>query len=226
MYDEQLEHRIDGAVYVDGAVCMMYVIQDQRATLEYKSDIRLIGQFKNGGQSSNRLQRIREENRQSFITNLVAKTIDLFYDFDNNNSRIANLVLYGPSRFKDDMIAYKKGRLGHHFNITIMTASENDLNPVIDKLNTLDNPDEIIARDEMQSLIDVANPKLVFGDDIKPALEQCSLAKLLISEHQDISKYEVDYGIEIIVLRSVAAIDWISQYGHAIGVLWFATESV
>lgn len=219
MYDEKLEHRIDGAVFVDGSECKMWFVQDRRAKLAYKSDIRLMSQFKNGGQSSNRLQRIREENRQSFISDISAKVLDVFYDHSCGKSRVTNLVLFGPSRFKEEVANHKKQVIAKYINIHIATAC--DLDPILEMIDGLENPEEANVREEYETLIMTADPKLVFGDQIKSSLENCALAKLVISEDFDISKYEVDYGLELVTLRTTAAIDWIDQYGGAIGLLWY-----
>lgn len=227
MYDDSLEHRIDGIVYVDGSICQIFFAQDGRAKLIHKIDIRLISQFKNGGQSSNRLERIVDENREMFVEKVVNKTIKTFYDKDHNSTNISNLVIFGPSRFKNDVVNHKKNILSKYFkSVHTLTSSGAELGQVLEYLDTIIDPEEIKTIDELQEYIDLTDERLVFGDDIHTLILEYTVGRLIIAEYTYEKFMEklgvsLDYGLEITILRSDRAHDWIEVYGGAIGIKWY-----
>jgi peptide subunit release factor 1 (eRF1) len=226
MYDDALEHRIDGAIYVDGSSCIMYRVQDNRVSICEKIDIRLISQFKNGGQSANRLERIVDENRATYVGKVVDVAIKTFYDKQENTQLIANLVVFGPSRFKDDVVSYRKGKLAKYFKSidTITTSDENQIDEVIDHLNNQVDPIELEVMSEIQELIELADSRLEFGQDtIKRLTRECMLGRIVISErvYDEFIDDDLNYEPDIIILRSANSQDWIEIYGGCIGLRWY-----
>lgn len=226
MYDDTLEHRIDGAVYVDGSECIMYRVQDDRMREVEKFDIRLISQFKNGGQSSNRLERLVDENRNVFVQRVVDSCIRIFYDKIDNSSLIANLVIYGPSRFKDDVFAYKKGKLSKYFGSNsielITTANSNQIENVQAYLSQVIDPLEEIIISEFQEMIELGDSRLEFGDDIPIQSEACMLERIIVLEEKyDEVSADLKYEPDIVIIRSAKYHSWLQSFGSAIGVRWY-----
>lgn len=223
MYDDNVNHRIDGLVYSDGSICHLYHAQNNNTRLIHKMDIHLIGKFKNGGQSQNRLARIRDENRDSYVSKVVENIIKIFYDKNENKSNIVNLVLFGPSRFKNDIMNYKKNTLSKYFDyIHLLTTSDIDLKLAIKYTNSLIDPTEQITIDKIQKLIDLADDKLTFGNDIHVMMAEHMICKIIISENiLDDFTDNLDYDQDIMVLRSDGAQDWIIRYGGVIGLKWY-----
>ena len=88
MYDD---HTTDGIVYTDGKTCIYYTLRNNDLKKISTSSIHLQGQFKNGGQSANRLARIRDHTRDQYIGKLAEKSVELFYDKTNNISKITTI---------------------------------------------------------------------------------------------------------------------------------------
>ena len=226
MYDDTLEHRVDGALYVDGSESVYNLVQDNRMKEVLRFDIRLISQFKNGGQSSNRLERLVDENRNIFVEKVVDNAIKLFFDKDQNISKISNLVIYGPSRFKNDVFSSKKCKLSKYFkNITLITTANClDLDEVFAYLNQVIDPNEEKTVLELQTMISMADTKLEFGNDVIKQLRSCMLEKLVVTEtiyNAIIQESEITYDLDIIIIRSDKYLQWIENFGGKIGVRWF-----
>lgn len=243
MYDDRLEHRVDGIVYVDGNLCHMYFVRDNVATICEKFDIRLISQFKTGGQSANRLSRIVDENRNIFIGKVVDVCIDKFYDKGQSIPKISNLVIYGPSKFKEDVAKDKK--IEKHFNLNpniseinkaicrthILTVGKNDIDTVMAFLQTLSDPSEQRKHEEVMRLVELGGDRLEFGlENNIHLLHSSNLEKIYVSEDIRDELRDFDYEstktktktkTEIVYFRSVVSKEWISMYGDVIGVRWF-----
>jgi peptide subunit release factor 1 (eRF1) len=226
MYDTSLEHRVDGVIYADGSECIISLAQDDRMREIERFDIRLISQFKNGGQSANRLERIVDENRNTFIRKVVEHAVRQFYDKKENVSKISNLVIYGPSRFKDDLYAYKKGMLSKYFKtIELIAVSDSkQIDEVFEYLNQVIDPIENSIVSELQEMIDMADSRLEFGQSIPTQLKACMLEKLIIVEEnygELIENAEIGYDPDIIIIRSDKYRSWLQTYGGMIGVRWY-----
>jgi peptide subunit release factor 1 (eRF1) len=224
MYDDALEHRVDGAVYVDGSECVQYLVQDGYFKQLDRFDIRLISQFKNGGQSANRLERIVDENRNVFVQKVVSTCIQNFYDKQENRPIIVNLILYGPSRFKDDVISYKKSKLSKYFkNIELFTTPDsNPTDEIIGYLDQIIDPVEEKNVLEIQEQIQLADSRLEFGDGILSQLEECMLERIILIEemYEDITS-NLRYEPEIVIVHSDKYRSWLQTYGGMIGVRWY-----
>jgi peptide subunit release factor 1 (eRF1) len=224
MYDDTLEHRVDGAVYVDGSECVQYLVQDGYFKQCDRFDIRLISQFKNGGQSANRLERLVDENRNVFVQKVVSACIQNFYDKQENRPIVSNLIIYGPSRFKDDVFSYKKSKLSKYFkSIELFTTPDSHpTDEMIGYLEQIIDPVEERVVIELQEQIDTADSRLEFGDSIRSELEGCMLERLLITEdlYEDIVS-DLRYEPEIIIIRSDKYRSWLQTYGGMIGVRWY-----
>ena len=211
------DYNDDGIVYIDGKTCSLYKHNNGYYTKVFDSDIRLIGKFKNGGQSQNRLMRIREENRDYFISETIENVIKTFYDKKNSECKVVNLIVYGPGNLKSDII--KSKLLKQYFNnIHELTLNFMDYDKVSEFINNIDDPSEKIHIDDITQLIDTADDKLVFGDDIWKLIDECQLAKIYI--HNTILKIndmKLKYSPDIIKLSS----NKIMQYGGIIGIKWF-----
>ena len=226
MYDNSLAHRVDGAVYVDGSKCVMSFIQDNRMKVVDQIDIRLISQFKNGGQSANRLERIVDENRSSFVKKVVEMCIDTFYDKKESSSKISNLIIYGPSRFKNDVDNHDKPKLSKYFeSITLFTTQDAyQIDDILEHLSEMVDPKENTEIIKIRELIALADGKIVFGDEIMPNLKACMLEKLVITVDQYaeiIDGTDLPYSPEIIIVRGSLNSTFLEMYGGIIGVKWY-----
>lgn len=224
MYDDTLEQRVDGAVYVDGSECVQYLVQNGYFKQIDRFDIRLISQFKNGGQSANRLERLVDENRNVFVQKVVSSCIANFYDKQENHSLVSNLILYGPSRFKDDVLTYKKSKLSKYFkSITLFTTPDSHpTDEIIEYLEQVIDPVEERVMIELQEQIDMADSKLEFGQDIPTLLESCMLERIiLVEEMYDEIVSDLKYEPEIVLIRSDKYRPRLQMYGGVIGIRWY-----
>ena len=74
MYED---HEVNGVIYTDGSECIWYQLKGNNFKKMANINIYLQNQFKNGGQSSNRIARNREIQRDQYLLMLAEKTIDI-----------------------------------------------------------------------------------------------------------------------------------------------------
>lgn len=213
----------DGIIYVDGSICDFYLVNLGRYSKVKSSTIYLQNQFKNGGQSSNRLSRIRDHIRESYITELSDRTVELFYSKNEMKSKINNLIISGPSYFKNEMAATKT--IKQFFdNIHIVTLNKFDqdiINEFIFNINK--NSDDNIDI-EIRSLIENNEDvdKLVFGiQDIIQNINDKMIKKIYVhSDTIDILENDNTLDLNNVELVKTQS-NYIVHYGGIIGIKFY-----
>jgi hypothetical protein len=210
------DHNVDGAVYTDGKICCYYMVKNGDCRRIATKTIHLQNQFKNGGQSQNRLARNRDIQREQYITGLAEKAVDVFYDKTNNCSKVLNLIFCGPAQFKIEMSEHKLIR--SFFNKTylhIINMAEFDQKKLIQYIDQLADPNEAKHLADIQHMIAMADERLAFGDEIDQLIKLCQLKKLYINkDHPYLSTLDqIGYDIEVVLIQSNS----IDCYGGMIG---------
>lgn len=217
MYSE--DHDINGIVYTDGETCTWYSLENKYFKKHSSSNIHLQNQFKNGGQSSNRLARNRTIQREAYITKLAEQTVTEYYDKQLNKSKIVNIVFCGPAEFKIELSKHKL--ISSYFNPnTIHVLTMNDFNSqmIVDLVDTFDDTHEIETVNHIRSLISNADDRLVFGEDIYEMLE-CRMISILYVYHElDLDIINNDYGCQIVRIKSRMIMN---DYDGMIGVKFY-----
>lgn len=210
-------HDINAVIYTDGNECNWYELKNRDFKKIATKTIYLQNQFKNGGQSSNRLARNREIQRDQYIQMLAEKTVELFYNKTDNRQKISNILFCGPAEFKAELSEHKLITI-FFTNIHIITMSQLDCDLVLETMSKIVDPEEKLKVDVIKYMIDTADDKLVFGDELIPMIEACQIETLYVHEdyhYTDIIKPV--YKILIIKLKS----DMVNQYGGIIGVKFY-----
>src|SRR5271156_1777534 len=78
------EYDINCVIYTDGNECCWYELKNRNFKRVAHRDINLQSQFKGGGQSANRHARNIEIQRDQYILMMAEKTVELFYDKEEN----------------------------------------------------------------------------------------------------------------------------------------------
>jgi hypothetical protein len=96
---------------------------------------------------------------------------------------------------------------------------ELNYNLIIDTISKLDDISEIDIIDQIKYMIEFADDKLVFGDDIFEMINMKMLKVLYIHYNIHIEKLNLtkDYSFEIVKIKS----DMITDYGGMIGIKFY-----
>lgn len=194
MYEPELKI---GVILVSGSIAQFYFINKTGSNLEHvllKSiDIELQKRQRKGGQSAQRIGRIRDEKESRYI-NYVAELAIKFFMKDNNTSYICkNIIIGGSSNIKHKVITtplfqqYFNSRI---LGIVDMEIKDNSIFELIanniDLINNLNNDDNEKHIQDINLLIGQASDKLVFGYDyIYKNLIRCSLETIYIDSNID-----------------------------------------
>lgn len=214
MYED---HDTNAVIYTDGNYCTWYLLKNQDLKKIENRTIDLQNQFKEGGQSQNRLQRLRMIQRNNNLTILAEKTVDLFYDKTKNCQKSVNIIFCGPAEFKIELSQHKL--ISQFFtNLHILTMSDMNYDLLIDYTDKIIDPVEYEIMNHLRYMIDTADQKLVFGQDIKQSLEECEIKTLYVHKDNEFLKDYVSlYKLEIIKVSA----SMINEFGGMIGVKFY-----
>ena len=210
------DYDINGVVYSDGKECVYYEHKNDTLRKIASHTIYLQNQFRKGGQSTNRLARIRDIQREQYIKNLAERAIEYYYDKKENKSKIVNILFCGPAEFKTEISQQKE--LNTYFkNIHVITMDNLNTKMINDVINGLIDPKEKKYIDEIKEMIMLADDRLLFGDEIIQGIKECIVKKVYI--HIDSKLLEniiPTYDMQIIKIKT----NDIKDYG-AIGVKFY-----
>jgi len=212
------DHDVNGVVFTDGNVCVWFEHKNNDLKKIGSTNVHLQNQFKNGGQSQNRLSRNRDIQREQQLTSLAEKTITHFYNKENSKQRVKYVLFCGPAEFKIELSEHKLIQ-GFLKNIHLITMGTNlDLELLNNSIEKIDDPQDKINVAEIKRLIALADSKLVFGEDIQKGLSMYQIKTLYIHKDSEfLNDIELEYEVTIIKISS----DMINEYGGAIGVKYY-----
>lgn len=216
MYSD--DHKIDGIVYTNGEICIWYTLIDKDFKNLAKESIKLQNQFKNGGQSSNRLSRNRDIHRDHYVTQLAEKTVSIYYDKQLNNQIVSNIIFCGPAEFKRELFEHKLIR-SYLKNIHLVTMGEMDYQLILDTISNIGDSDELDIVNQLRLMIQNADDKLVFGEDVYIYINMRMLNVLYIHHEININELGIinDYDFKIVKIKS----SMIKDYGSMIGIKFY-----
>jgi peptide subunit release factor 1 (eRF1) len=217
--DMYKDHDVNGVIFTDGNICNWYEYKNGSLKKLGSAHIHLQNQFKNGGQSVNRLRRNREIQREQHLTSLSEKTIAFFYDKEKSIQKIKNIMFCGPAEFKIEMAENKLIRsFFENIHIVTMGGLDLDIQILNEAIEKIEDPHEKIIVAEIKKLIALADSKLVFGKDIAGMLSLCLIKTLYVHKDSDFLKdIQLDYDVDVIKISS----DMINEYGGVIGVKFY-----
>ncbi|AYV75970.1 MAG: peptide chain release factor 1 eRF1 [Terrestrivirus sp.] len=231
MYNDSVNY---GIILLSGKDFRCYVLEITGSNKEFKlidSDkFKLQKRQKKGGQSAQRIDRLREIQRGHYITE-INEIIQQIYMRENNTMYIVKgFVIGGVGDFKHEVI--NNDIFQQYFSSKILrivsTEEINDgtvydvYNKCIDILGSFDinNVNKII--NEIKILITNADDKLIFGkDDIMNELKSYQLKKLIISDQlfdtykNDITQIIYDYELHIVPHNMIEI------YGGILGIKYY-----
>jgi len=212
------DHKINGVVFTDGEICTWYTLINENLKKIASENIHLQNQFKNGGQSSNRLARNRDIQRDQYLTSLAEKTVSIFYDKQCNKQKVSNIIFCGPAEFKKELFDHKLISTCLK-NIYVVTMANICYQTIIDIITKLDDSDEIDILNQIKNMICIVDDKLVFGDDVCEMINMKLINVLYVHHEIDLDSLGIinDYGFKIIKLKS----NMIKDYGSMIGVKFY-----
>lgn len=218
MYEDNSNY---GIIYVDGNECSYYKMNAKRYTKIKTSNIWLQNQFKCGGQSSNRLARIRDHIRESYVSDLSETAIDIFYSKEQNKSLIEKLIICGPSYFKVEMSENKLIKQFFGNNLHLLTLERFDTENINNYVDSIVSKKDNYYENEIRKLVDNADEKLLFGfREIIKELEQYKVSTIYIntSAINLLENYqELTNNIDVIKMDS----KYLEGFGNIIGVRYY-----
>lgn len=193
-----------GVVFTDGNVCDFYKVRNRRWLKIENVDVFLQGQFKNGGQSANRLQRKRDILRGWNLTRLAEDVVALFFDPDEHQATVKGLVLCGPAEFKQQLANHKLVNAFFPNLVAVETMVALDQRQMDVYLENLDRLDPLTKKHELviQRLIADGDERLVFGKaEVDEHLDQCQLKTVFTTDKKRFREQDLGYACEVIILR-------------------------
>ena len=162
MYNNDI---VNGAIFVDGKECSYYTVNGIYVKKIKENSLHLQKKFGRGGSSMERLRRVGELIRNSYVNNIIETIISLFYDKKINKPKVDGIIICGPANLKLEIA--KSDVINQYFKqIHILSLQNFDNSVVIDFFKNIENPQYCKNLDMIQNLISLGDDRLVFGDDI------------------------------------------------------------
>lgn len=198
-------------IFTDGKTCSWYKtcdIVDAKFIHLYSYKILLQNQFKKGGQSTNRLARNRDIQRDHYLTEIAEKTLELF-------SCKNNIIICGPAEFKKELSDHKLIR-NNYTNIKVLNMNILNEKMILDEVKTQKIDSDILIIKKIEEMILLCDDKLIFGCEIPEYIYLKQIETLFLDCNIDPEIYINDVGYEIKIIRLNNT--FLQNYGGVIGV--------
>jgi len=220
MYDKEVGNM--GTIFIDGKQIIINNIKSfKKDTFNtkylYKSDMRLQSRFKSGGQSAQRFDRIELGIRNGYLSKFDDKVLEIFYDKQNNKSRIDMLVICGPGTICSELS--KCPLISKYYNniVRVKPIAKLDVKLIHDIYY-----DDMVSRNnvhlsDIKELIEKGDNRLLFGrDEVLENLKLCTIEKLVTMDKHITDG--INYKPEIIIINNSL---FLESYGGSIAVKYY-----
>ena len=113
---------------------------------------------------------------------------------------------------------------------SLIMGGQLEFKKLLDYVSDLEDPLEKKHIKDIKLLLELADSKIVFGDQIEPLVKVCQLETLYLHKSNLINKngqslnideYKTNMGIEYDLKIKLLKSDFITEYGGVIGVKWY-----
>jgi len=216
-----------GTIYIDGKSIMIDIMQIHTESYTHKniydSTMNLQKKFKNGGQSANRLMRIGQEIRASYVNKVAEIVFKNFFDSEEGKSIVDILVISGPSTLKQELSKHsliQKYFTDHYVYSLDEYSIFNIYKEFESKLADLCN--EHITK--LVNLLEKDPDMLIFGhEDMESHIETCNISEIYVLSDDKKRYFEekLIHSPKIIIVNNS---DFLKQMGEAVGVKYYKIE--
>jgi len=169
-----------------------------------KKNIRLQKKQKKGGQSAQRIGRIRQEKEYSYIKNAAELAVNTYLKNNKTEYIIKGLLIGGPAEIKQKIVSNSTFKQYFDKKIIKIVSTQkiventvwNVYNRHFEAFITEENREVVELIKKTKSLMHLCDNKLIFGyREAVDNLKMCLVEYLLIDEHLDKKKKKELYGL-------------------------------
>jgi len=221
-YTEPLQLLLDkhdqhGLIIITGSETLFYHINQRDEKLLARITANLPSNHSMGGQSQNRIQRLRDEKIHYYLTKIGEKAIELFTE--NNLMIVKKVIIAGNAQLKDQLIPCIKPITNFVMITTNGLMSIKDLRTNFINNLLIDDEERFLVK-EIDYLIETANDTLIYGIEEVNKYLQDYLVKTLIVHKEYEQLYKTSKLIENINVHYVNY-HKVKDFGGVIGILYF-----
>lgn len=207
-----------GLMLITGNKTEFYHIRDKDATLVKCIRSHIQGKTSRGGQSQNRIQRLRDEAEACYVSIVAEKAREVF------EGKVTDLILMGPAN-KKNLVCEKLYAGVKKMVKAVLTVSGTE------KVETLVNLMYEVCESKKESpwvkrfLDDITldGGKAVYGEnEIKDDLKNAMLEAIIVEEKPSEELLEEAEAVGCVVVQTKNY--KISSYGGVVGMRWFASS--
>lgn len=229
MYKSETEF---GIILISGKETRMYKIilsgSHKDLRLLYDKNIQLAGRTRRGGQSALRIDRLIEEKRNIYLTEISEIMSKVFLTNNNTECIVKDMVIAGPANIKKEL--YGKDLVQQYFSNKIKKFVDTDnihsdtvwevFYKSLDVFTTKELDNEKNITEEIKKLVIDADDKLVIGkNEVISLYKDHMLKKLVIINNTELFEKmtsDNNNGCEII-----HCVYNLQEYGEIIGIKWY-----
>jgi peptide chain release factor subunit 1 len=213
------DHYAMGMMLVRGDCTEFYRVNGDEYELVKRLRARIPGRTRRGGQSQNRIQRLRNEAEGRYVGSVAEEAIACFWDEDDKDCNILGLVLMGPGNKKNLVHQALDQRIKKLVrNVVTIEGSER----IQDLMTHMDDVEEEESPwvDRFFEDLELSKGKAVYGPaEIKRCLNEALLEVLLVKKGQGKKWKERCKNVGCTIVES--SNNRLSNYGDVVGMAWF-----
>lgn len=222
-----------GLVIISGDFAQLSLVKSFEKTIRikplYTNNIRLQKSQRKGGQSAQRIGRLREENHFNYIS-IVLERMNSTFDTHN----IKGLFILGSSTKKEDLSSRLNQKYRNLLLATLTSTSRPSQTEIIEKITPfINNIQNASINKQLTSLLDPNNELVVYGrKEVQRELKYHQLRKLIVhgsvldKKSVDVDKLKIvcdDHNTKLIIINinNDLSETFINGYGGYVGVKWY-----
>jgi peptide subunit release factor 1 (eRF1) len=200
---------------ITGDQTEFYYLVHENIELVKKIKSRIPGRTSRGGQSQNRIQRLRDEAENRYIVTIAEEAREIFED------KVTDIVLIGPAQKKDlvyEKLYYKIKDIVKNVITGTGNESRDDIMHIIQ--SACDSKEDSPWVDKFINDIETSGGKAIYGDEeILKSLNGGMIEVIIVkSITDDLSEKARSVGCQVIECCNPKAF----IYGDIVGMKWFA----
>lgn len=215
LLEMQKKRHTEGLINITGSETLFYSITDLHETVLSRIKTKLPSNHCRGGQSQNRIARLRDIAIHDYLTSISERAIDLFTE--NGLSKVNTLIVMGNGEMKDKL----KNYLGLLKPVCkfIVTDGIVTLASFRQEINDLIKPPEDPCIDSFIESFNKNESDIVYGKD--STLDNLELVKDLIIHCDYKEMYKIKSNTNIIYTEN----DMIKNLGGICGILYYSFDT-
>lgn len=206
-------------IHVDGQDTTFYNLNGNALTRIGRYSVQLPRDHDQGGQSQNRIQRLRREKIQAYLKRIGELAVKHYIDRAGALVSVKGLIIVGVAQKKDQLLEYLDPRL-RSVLIDVLTDTGVSVRRLLEVIAGETGKEARERFREMEEVLAIEPDRLVFGEtECMELLGEGQLSRLYVDSDgvEHVERQCGDVGCELMVISG----GLLDKYGGLVGMRWY-----